>query len=133
MPAAVPHRLAVQLEEAAGAPERILASGRVGQDLPGLFALLALALLTTAWMAVDIAVRYGPLEISGVELSRLALVVVAVAWRHIYAPSGPLNQALRSLGLDSLARGWLGDPGAALPAVGVTLIAHCSAQYGQCV
>lgn len=48
----------------------------------------------------------------------IALVVVAVAWRHIYAPSGPLNQALRSLGLDSLARGWLGDPGAALPAVG---------------
>ena len=34
-------RLAVQLEEAAGAPERILASGRVGQDLPGLFALRA--------------------------------------------------------------------------------------------
>ncbi|MDO5661066.1 MAG: sugar ABC transporter permease [Brachybacterium sp.] len=48
----------------------------------------------------------------------IALVVVAVAWRHIYAPSGPLNELLRSLGLDSFARGWLGDPGAALPAVG---------------
>jgi len=48
----------------------------------------------------------------------IALVVIAVAWRQIYAPDGPLNQGLRALGLDSLARGWLGDPGAALPAVG---------------
>jgi raffinose/stachyose/melibiose transport system permease protein len=48
----------------------------------------------------------------------VALVVVAVAWKHIYAPDGPLNQVLRAVGLDSLSRGWLGDPGAALPAVG---------------
>lgn len=48
----------------------------------------------------------------------IALVVVAVAWRHIYTPDGPLNTVLRAVGLDSLARGWLGDPGAALPAVG---------------
>lgn len=48
----------------------------------------------------------------------IALVVVAVAWRNIYSPNGPLNQALRAVGLDGLARGWLGDPGAALPAVG---------------
>ncbi len=48
----------------------------------------------------------------------VALVVVAVTWRQIYAPDGPLNQALRAIGLDGLARGWLGDPGAALPAVG---------------
>src|SRR5699024_1484873 len=48
----------------------------------------------------------------------IALVVVAVAWRHIYSPSGPLNQLLAAVGLDELARGWLGDPGAALPAVG---------------
>ncbi|MFC7376470.1 carbohydrate ABC transporter permease [Brachybacterium sp. GCM10030268] len=49
----------------------------------------------------------------------IALVVVAVAWRNIYSPNGPLNQALRAVGLDELARGWLGDPGAALPAVGL--------------
>lgn len=48
----------------------------------------------------------------------IALVVVAVAWRHIYAPDGPLNTALRALGLESLTRAWLGDYGAALPAVG---------------
>lgn len=49
----------------------------------------------------------------------VALVVVAVAWRQIYSPDGSLNRALRAVGLDSLARGWLGDPGAALPAVGL--------------
>ncbi|MGA4508051.1 carbohydrate ABC transporter permease [Propionibacteriaceae bacterium G1746] len=48
----------------------------------------------------------------------IALAVVAVAWRQIYAPNGPLNQFLQAVGLDNLARGWLGEPGAALPAVG---------------
>ena len=48
----------------------------------------------------------------------IALVVVAVAWRQIYAPSGLLNEALRTLGLGALTRGWLGDPSTALAAVG---------------
>ena len=48
----------------------------------------------------------------------IALVVVAVAWRQIYAPGGLLNDALRAVGLDVLTRGWLGDPGTALAAVG---------------
>src|SRR5699024_12450800 len=30
----------------------------------------------------------------------IALVVVAVAWRQIYAPGGLLNDALRAVGLD---------------------------------
>ncbi|WP_114853138.1 carbohydrate ABC transporter permease [Brachybacterium sp. YJGR34] len=48
----------------------------------------------------------------------IALVVVAVAWRQIYAPTGLLNDLLRVVGLESLTRGWLGDPGTALAAVG---------------
>lgn len=48
----------------------------------------------------------------------IAMVVVAVAWRRIYAPDGGLNSALQALGLDSVARAWLGDYGAALPAIG---------------
>ena len=47
------------------------------------------------------------------------MVVVAVTWRQIYAPDGPLNDALRSVGLDALARGWLGDADLALLAVGL--------------
>ncbi|MER6942996.1 sugar ABC transporter permease [Nonomuraea sp. NPDC000554] len=49
----------------------------------------------------------------------VAMVVVAVAWRRVYAPDGTLNSLLSALGLDSLTRGWLGDYTFALPAVGV--------------
>jgi raffinose/stachyose/melibiose transport system permease protein len=48
----------------------------------------------------------------------VAMVVVAVAWRRIFAPDGGLNSLLRAVGLDSLTRGWLGDYSLALPAVG---------------
>lgn len=49
----------------------------------------------------------------------IALVVVAVAWYQIYAPNGFLNAGLSAIGLESLTRGWLGDPTFALPAVGM--------------
>lgn len=50
----------------------------------------------------------------------LSLVVVGVVWRWIYSPAfGPLNQLLTAVGLDSLARPWLGDFDFALPAVGL--------------
>ena len=39
----------------------------------------------------------------------IAMVVVAVAWRQIYAPDGYLNTGLRAIGLDHLTRAWLGD------------------------
>lgn len=48
----------------------------------------------------------------------IAMVVVAVTWSQIYAPKGPLNGLLRIVGLDSLARPWLGDYTWTLPAVG---------------
>ena len=49
----------------------------------------------------------------------LPLVVVAVAWRWIYAPTGPLNRALDLVGLDAVSRAWLGDFTFALPALGL--------------
>ena len=49
----------------------------------------------------------------------IALVVVAVAWRQISSPNGTLNDVLGAIGLGGLARGWLGDPILALPAVGI--------------
>lgn len=48
----------------------------------------------------------------------IAMVVVAVAWRQIYAPTGDLNTGLRAVGLDVLTRPWLGDYTFSLPAVG---------------
>lgn len=49
----------------------------------------------------------------------IAMVVVAVTWRQIYAPDGPLNGFLRSVGLGALTRPWLGDYTFTLPAVGL--------------
>ncbi|WP_261166833.1 carbohydrate ABC transporter permease [Microbacterium sp. Marseille-Q6965] len=49
----------------------------------------------------------------------IAMVVVAVTWRQIYAPDGPLNGLLRAVGLDALTRAWLGDYTWTLPAVGL--------------
>jgi len=49
----------------------------------------------------------------------VAMVVVAVAWRHIYAPNGPLNTLLRAVGLGGWAKTWLGDYTWTLPAVGL--------------
>jgi len=49
----------------------------------------------------------------------IAMVVVAVTWRQIYAPDGALNNVLRLVGLDRLTRTWLGDYTLTLPAVGL--------------
>jgi raffinose/stachyose/melibiose transport system permease protein len=49
----------------------------------------------------------------------VAMVVVGVAWRRIYAPDGSLNDVLAAIGLGHLGRAWLGDPVLALPAVGI--------------
>ncbi|MGO1056336.1 carbohydrate ABC transporter permease [Crossiella sp. CA198] len=49
----------------------------------------------------------------------VAMVVVAVAWQQILAPDGPLNSALRALGLDAFAFNWLGEESTALIAVGL--------------
>lgn len=47
----------------------------------------------------------------------LSAVVVAVAWRWMYADQGPVNEALRAVGADSIT--WLGSFTFALPAVGL--------------
>jgi raffinose/stachyose/melibiose transport system permease protein len=49
----------------------------------------------------------------------IAGVVIAQAWTWIYDDNGPLNEALRLVGLDSLVRPWLGDFTWALPSIGV--------------
>lgn len=60
----------------------------------------------------------------------LATVVVAVAWRWIYAENGPINQALDAIGLESVSRAWLGDFTTALPAVGLI---GTWVMYGLCM
>lgn len=61
----------------------------------------------------------------------MPMVVVGVVWRWIYNPVfGLLNDLLEALGLGALARPWLGDFDAALPAVGVVAT---WAMYGFCL
>jgi multiple sugar transport system permease protein/raffinose/stachyose/melibiose transport system permease protein len=48
----------------------------------------------------------------------MSYVVVGILWVWIYNFDwGPVNAALRALGLDHLARAWLGDPKTALPSL----------------
>ena len=56
--------------------------------------------------------------------------VIAVVWQRIYEPDGPVNDLLRVVGLDGLARGWLGDFTWALPALG---LAGTWAAFGLCM
>ncbi|MFB2596393.1 carbohydrate ABC transporter permease [Herbiconiux sp. P17] len=49
----------------------------------------------------------------------LTSVVIALLFKRLYAPEGPINEALRAVGLDALAKNWLGDFTWALPAVGL--------------
>jgi raffinose/stachyose/melibiose transport system permease protein len=61
----------------------------------------------------------------------MSAVVIGVVWRWIYNPLfGPLNQALKAVGLGALARPWLGDFVWALPAVGII---GTWVQYGFCM
>lgn len=60
----------------------------------------------------------------------LSSVVVAVAWRGILADDGPVNSALRAVGLGGLTHTWLGDFGTALPSIGLI---GTWVEYGLCM
>lgn len=49
----------------------------------------------------------------------LTSVVVALVFKRIYSDDGLINTVLRAIGLDSIARPWLGDFTWALPALGL--------------
>jgi len=82
--------------------------------LPIALGLLSAALLTRAkqpGMAVFRWIFFLPQVMTS--------VVIALVFKRIYAPDGPLNEALRALGLDALTRTWLGDFTWALPSLGL--------------
>jgi raffinose/stachyose/melibiose transport system permease protein len=58
------------------------------------------------------------------------LVGAGIAWSWLYASNGAINQALRAIGLGSVARPWLADFTWALPAIGLVgtwvLIGFCT-------
>jgi ABC-type sugar transport system permease subunit len=61
----------------------------------------------------------------------LTPVVIATIWKVMYDPSiGPINAALRTIGLGDLAPLWLGDFNLALPAL---FVMFAWAHYGFCM
>jgi raffinose/stachyose/melibiose transport system permease protein len=82
--------------------------------LPTLLALLLVAIISRS-------------RIRGLTAFRTALFLpyilaptaVAVIWRWLLAPTGPINGFLSDIGLNSLTRPWLGDFSFALPSVGL--------------
>jgi raffinose/stachyose/melibiose transport system permease protein len=49
-------------------------------------------------------------------------LAVAYIWKFIYEPTGPINEWLGALGLESLQRTWLGDPTTAIPAIILVMV-----------
>lgn len=82
--------------------------------LPIALGLLSAAMLTRAkqpGMAVFRWIFFLPQVMTS--------VVIALVFKRIYAPDGPLNALLRAIGLDVLTRTWLADFTWALPALGL--------------
>lgn len=82
--------------------------------LPIALGLLSAALITTSkrpGMAVFRWIFFLP--------QVLTSVVIALLFKRMYAPDGPINEALRAVGLGFLTKNWLGDFTWALPAVGL--------------
>lgn len=96
----------------------------------------AAAIVLPVLVGLGLAIFLSRTEMFGTALFRtlffmpqaLSTVVVAVLWGWIYNPNfGALNTMLRSMGLDSLVKGWLGEPNLALWAI---FIAWTWTQYG---
>ena len=85
------------------------------------FAILPIILgLFSAALSSRKEVRGGSVFRSIIFLPQmLTPAVTAVVWKRIYAPDGPINDVLRSLGLGRFALGWLGEYTWALPALGL--------------
>lgn len=79
-------------------------------SIPLVVAKLVHSIPVERWRYVYRIVFLTPIVVPG--------VAVQLIWGGlIYADHGLVNEVLRSLGLDSPARGWLSDPRTALPAV----------------
>lgn len=78
-------------------------------------------------LALGLASVMNRSRIRGLTFFRTALFLpyvvaptaVAVIWRWLLAPDGPINSGLSAIGLGSLTRPWLGDFTWALPSVGL--------------
>lgn len=60
----------------------------------------------------------------------LSMVIVGIIWMFIFSPNlGLLNGLLRAVGLDKLAKPWLGIPGLVVPAIGSVMVWMAAGYY----
>jgi ABC-type sugar transport system permease subunit len=82
--------------------------------------VIALVLATILWSNAKGGLVFRTIYFMPVVMSP---VLIGIIWGWIYNPlMGVLNRTLTAIGLDSLTRGWLGDPQVALLAVLVAAI-----------
>jgi raffinose/stachyose/melibiose transport system permease protein len=133
-PEGLDHELVVAdvADEDAVVDRQLLRSFLHSAMLIGFYAVIPVAL----GLALTAALTRHPVR--GFRFFRTALflpqliagVVIAQAWTWIYDENGPLNRALRLVGLGSLVRPWLGDFDWALPSIGVI---ETWVTYGLCM
>lgn len=81
---------------------------------------VGLGLAVASVIRTQMAGRFGTVTRTVLFIPQvIPLVAAGIAWSWMFASTGVVNQALRAIGLESLARGWLGDFTWALPAVGI--------------
>jgi raffinose/stachyose/melibiose transport system permease protein len=108
--------------------EAVASDGELRAAFLHAFVLIAFYALLPIVIGLVLAAAMARTRVRGLALFRtilflpqvIALVVVAVMWRMIYAPeTGLINETLRAVGLGSLAQDWLGSFSLALPSVGL--------------
>jgi raffinose/stachyose/melibiose transport system permease protein len=107
--------------------EKVLNDPDIRASFVHSFELIVFYAILPVFLGLVLASVIAHSRVRGVTFFRAALflpqtiatVVVAIAWVWIYAPEGPLNEALKAVGLGGVARGWLGDFDFALPALGL--------------
>jgi raffinose/stachyose/melibiose transport system permease protein len=108
--------------------EAVASDGELRAAFLHAFVLIAFYAVLPIVIGLVLAAAMARTRVRGLALFRtilflpqvIALVVVAVMWRMIYAPeTGLINETLRAVGLGSLAQDWLGSFSLALPSVGL--------------
>lgn len=93
----------------------------------GLLAATLTRSLTSRWSRAAQTILFLPQVVP--------LVGAGIAWSWLYSTDGVFNQALRAVGLDSVARPWLADFTWALPAIGLVgtwvLVGFCTMLFSS--
>lgn len=105
----------------------LIASGMLASAFAHAFVLIFFYAILTTLIGLLLAAVMARGRMRGMTVFRtllflpyvIAPTAVAVIWRWLLAPDGPVNGGLSAIGLARLTRPWLGDFTLALPAVGL--------------